>query len=443
MAAENAIVDWALQFYCTMDDQDMIDDTDLEFQERQPWASPLNLQRIAKPRLDKSLSGSGTESLEPFSLPSGKRKRRTSTLNRRSGKRSNAGSSAEPVDLAAVIYLLITTENARRLFAAEFLSKKQSQGSVADRSERWQHHFAKRNIAAETQFENALVALKELVVLQAIANPGAARTGELKQGLDYIAKKSARPGELADAVASSSGPSAEFDASHCLAILNLMFPLDPLHADRRHSLSTNRLQQRYAFPLQHVPNPRMQLHQLLCEVEAWVNGDKRMAASIASQGSNSNERAFGASSNSAFGGIPRRPTKCPAWVASAQGFAWGQLKQSCLSYLHNAQQKIMEHHRKIHPWSPEVADSTAAADAPAAGSDFPIDDDDNMEADADAAEPCKRYGADILRINRKLLKDVDKQLPSDSTVIERIICHAQLVEQSLSTRAVYDVLSKK
>ncbi|KAJ2872487.1 hypothetical protein FB639_004342 [Coemansia asiatica] len=455
MAAESMVVDWALQFYCAMDDQDMIDgspsclgleESGIELEEHQPWASPLNLHCMAQPRLEKSFSGSDTESLEPFSLPQGKgkRKRRTSNLpSRRNSKRTSTGVSTEPVDLAAVIYLLITAENARRYFAAEFLSKKQSQGSVADRSERWQHHFAKRNIAAETQFENALVALKELVVLQAIANPKAARAGELKESLDYIASKNAMSGEPID-TASRSEPLVEFDASYCLAILNLMFPLDPLHVDRRHSLSTNKFQQRYAFPLQHVPNPRMQLHQLLCEVEAWVNGDKRIAASITGHGIgsiSSDERGYSTSSGNVFAAGSKKPTKCPAWLASARVFAWGQLKQSCLSYLHNAQQKIMEHHRKIHPWSPEDIDSTASADAPAINSNTLLDD--NMEEDVDMGPQRTKHDADIIRINNRLLKDVDKQLSSDSTVIERIICHSQLVDQNLSTKAVYYLLSKK
>ncbi|KAJ2230001.1 hypothetical protein H4R99_003552 [Coemansia sp. RSA 1722] len=480
MAAENTIVDWALQFYCTIDDQEMVDDllrlkesqlqesasppglhnadkqplhlvfyklrqsierispsclgldeSSLKIEENKPWASPLNLQGMAKPKVEKSFSGSGSETLEPFFLPTNKRKQETPKLARRSSKRRKTGANNEPVDLAETIYLLIVAENARRFFAAEFLSKKQSQGSVADQSERWQHRFAKRNLAAETHFENVLVALKELVVLQAIGNINAVRTGDLKQNLDYIASKGTDIGKLAYTTIKNTAAPVDFDASYCLAILNMLFPVNSLYHDRRHSLSTNKVQQRYAFPLRHVHSPRVSLHKLICVVEAWVNGDEKAASSISGR-------------HSALAG-QKKPNECPTWLASVQKFAWSQLKHSSLSYLNDTQQNIAEHHRKIISWSSEDTGLVAATDALAVSNKSPVHRDmEDVDIDTDAdTEPHKLRIAEITHINNKLLKDVDKQLSSDSTVIERISCHSQLVNLNLSTRAVYKALSKK
>ncbi|ORX68705.1 hypothetical protein DL89DRAFT_258552 [Linderina pennispora] len=94
--------------------------------------------------------------------------------------------STQPADVPALIYSLITIENARRRLAQEWL--KQSKG---EQSERLLHHIVKRNAQAEAKFESILVALKELVVLRAIRDPDTTQIGELKQGLGRISSKAA------------------------------------------------------------------------------------------------------------------------------------------------------------------------------------------------------------------------------------------------------------
>ncbi|KAJ2847371.1 hypothetical protein IWW36_003885, partial [Coemansia brasiliensis] len=259
-----------------------LEETEEMLEQQQPWASPLNLQRMAKPLVSKRprtpLSDSpesGNGPLQPFSSPFNSPSR--PTQRKRQNKVDKA--AARALDIPELIYLLITAENARRHFANELRAKMLAQKSVGDQSERWQHKLAKRNIAAETKFENILVALKELVVLRSVADMGRPPVGELEQVLSNAALQQKQPKSVHLKAQDTQTPNSGFDAALGLAVLNLMFPLDPLHADTRWPLSTNKWQQRYAFPLQHVPNPRMQLHQLLCETEAWVSGDERVTTS--------------------------------------------------------------------------------------------------------------------------------------------------------------------
>ncbi|KAJ1964208.1 hypothetical protein GGI12_001561 [Dipsacomyces acuminosporus] len=406
---------------------------------QQPWASPLNLHKIAKHPPDTDIGSSDEH--RPFSKSSSILSPFSSTFDVESGDGSpqlqhsgvvhDGAEEAEPVDVPALIYSLITIENARRHFASELLNRKHSQGSKGDQSERWQHHFAKRNLAAETKFENVLVALKELVVLRAIADPDTTQVGELKLGLGRISSQERRRSRGAASTAANAlgardgASSSPFDAAQCLAILNLMFPLDPLHADRRKSIGTNMWQQRYAFPLQHVPNPRAQLHQLLCEVESWVNS-----------GGHSHR----------LDGSGNMPSNCPAWQASARGLAWGQIKQSCLAYLRDASQKIAGHHRILHPWASSL---TTIRDATAGREVHVVDSEGEERLQTSTAIAVEQQDPGDDRTSRTIdyetkliLRTIEQQLAPGATTIERIVHHSQAISRRFSPYAVFDRLSK-
>ncbi|KAJ1900466.1 hypothetical protein LPJ66_001453 [Kickxella alabastrina] len=513
MSQPNPILEWATQFYCSLDDHEMVDELlclrdcntsssksafpssalssndteaenhdplcstggsqplyvsfyklrralenigpmclglselDMESSTQLPWESFLHSQRISQ--LDLSISAniesnnsSNSSSniempIDPFAQSPDNRKRDTLASGHQA-KSCDSTSSREPVDIPAAIYSLIAVEKVRRSYVAKLLNTRQSQKSVADQSERWRHKVAKRNIASETQFENTLVALKELVVLQAIASPKYAQSGEIKRCLDYTGNTSGDDDEP-DA-STALRVETNFDAAQCLTILNMMFPLDALNMGKQGSFGRSEWDHRYAFSLKHVLSPRMQLHQLLCEVEAWINKDNRVTTSmirrtsifgdqhlktLAAGDSDDSQRARNSvcsqSSNN------RTPSECPAWLASAQGFAWDQLKQSCLSYLQRAQQNIWEHYEIMRPWLAESNQSTVSATK---------DDGECFESAQ------KTLHNSIIRDNNLLLREVNEQLPFGSTVIERIACHSQLVKRRFSSHAVYDALSK-
>ncbi|KAJ2305871.1 hypothetical protein IWW54_004937 [Coemansia sp. RSA 2705] len=438
---------------------------------QQPWASPLNLQRMAKPtaagisgtQLFKTPSTEGN-SLEPFSSPFNSPSRPVPKNTSRMVGRAKAR-AAKALDIPEIIYLLITAENARRHYAAQFISKKHAEGSVGEQSERWQHHFAKRNIASETKFENILVALKELVVMRAIADLDLLQIGELKQVLGNIDAGQRRRSHGAPAQPKRIPTHCpDFDAAQCLAVLNLMFPLDPLHADSRYSLGTNKWQQRYAFPLQHVPNPRMQLHQLLCEAEAWINGDERVTASVGPV-IHKNSTVLDQLSHSSDSDEPPQakrirlneihtPANCPTWLAAARGFAWGQLKQSCQAYLRDTQQKIQSQHYALHPWTPMSLKSPVTL---LTGSSLTLNQAETAERlDSASSEPTApasppeqfgKIGAwaaeAILDSNKVLIDEVMKDVRPNTTVIQRIVQHSQLINMRFSRAAAYRVLGSK
>ncbi|KAJ1988832.1 hypothetical protein GGI25_005338 [Coemansia spiralis] len=495
MTDAKTILDWATEFYCSRDDHDMLNDL-LELQQcytkdkdnvdlhdtntdndnwlndrpllsvvfyklrsaldslgpqylgieetkdvheiQQPWASPLKLQHMAKPTLtrrgsDLSLSGSDSDDhghkrrkiddgmLDQFLSKHCRSLNETASARQVQHTSKVLAQSTAPLDMPALVYLLITAENARRYFAAELLNKKHAEGPVGDQSERWQHRFAKRNIAAETKFENLLVALKELVVLRAMVDPKIVEIGELKRG-------------LAQAKPKQGGFTRKFDPARCLAVLNLMFPLDPLHVDGRLSISADKWHQRYAFSLQHVPSPRMQLHRLLCEVEAWVNGDDRVI-SVLSGGSNIDQQLSHAGQNRTFPSETtvrkrgqehskaRSPETCPAWQASARGFVWAQLKQSLGAYIRDAERKISAQNRVVHPWTPPLVTASKPDSTP-------IQSGSSISADK------------LLQENECLLKDVEAQASPNPTVIEHIVRHSRLVDLRFSKRALYDSLTR-
>ncbi|KAJ2345318.1 hypothetical protein GGF43_005254 [Coemansia sp. RSA 2618] len=425
-----------------------LDETEEMLDRQQPWASPLDLQRMARPTAPRGgtqlfESTTTASSLEPFSSPFNSPARPapatqpsdpTTTTRESSGPAIEHECHKDPagLDIPEIIYLLITAENARRHFATELLSKKHAARSVGEQSERWQHHFAKRNIAAETKFENILVALKELVVLRAVVDLDGVQFGELRRVLENVGAQNAR-------VRRGQG----FDAARCLAVLNLMFPLDPLHTDARYSLAANRWQQRYAFPLQHVPSPRVQLHQLLCEAEAWINGDERVTTSVAARShrlhtdsdSDSDFDADSRCAKRARVGEPHAPRNCPTWLAAARSFAWGQLKQSCQAYLRDTQQKIMDQHRALNPWVPMAADQPAK--------DMP------ESAEIQVPEFLRAYGKAGSRAARVfaseshgMLDEVMEQLQPDATVVERIALHSKMMNIAFSGSAAYKMLGQ-
>ncbi|KAJ1734134.1 hypothetical protein LPJ61_001235 [Coemansia biformis] len=421
-----------------------LDETEEMLDSRQPWASPLNLQRMAKrahtagvdTRSHSGAAATGdaqdASPLEPFSSPFSSPPRAAQPRAVRSADRA----AAKALDVPAMVHMLITVEGARRHFAAEFLSRRNAQGSVAEQSERWQHHFAKRNIAAETKFENILIALKELVVLRAVVDHGVTRIGELKQVLGHMDAEQHPEPLTAPRVAVQR----DFDAAQCLAVLNLMFPLDLLGMDTHCSASTGRWQQRYARPLQHVPSPRMQLHQLLCEVEAWVSGDERVTVSVGSallhsdSSSGDGDNVDGATTDEHRAKRARTdrahtPANCPTWLAAARGLAWGQLKQSCITYLRDAQQKITDHYQAIHPW----------ATGPGAIGSAPVTVPEHL---GELGDEGLRIARAIQGENGHLLEEVMRQVSCGTPVLERIARHSRLIKLRFSPYAAYDALAR-
>ncbi|KAJ2772144.1 hypothetical protein IWQ57_001894 [Coemansia nantahalensis] len=413
-----------------------LDETEEVLDSQQPWASPLNLQQMAKRTAPSGGQSSGQSGapLEPFSSPFSSPQRRVRPRTLPSADRA----AAAALDVPAMVRRLITVENTRRRYAAEFLLRKNAQGSVAEQSERWQHHFAKRNIAAETKFENILIALKELVVLRAVVDSRVVRIGELRRIL----------ARLDDA---RQPAPRRLDVAQCLAVLNLMFPLDPLQTDARTSPEPATWQQRYACPLRHVPNPRMQLHQLLCEAEAWVRGDERVTASVGSpalqdvgslldqlpcvDGNDNDGDGDERGAKRARTSSTHRAASCPTWKAAARGLAWGQLRQSCLSYLRDTEQKIAEQHQAVHPWTagPDAAAAAAAADG--ASERVP----EYLDGLGDEG---LRMSRSIQSENGRLLEEVMRQVGPTSTVLERIARHSRLMKLRFSPYAAYDALAR-
>ncbi|KAJ1808632.1 hypothetical protein LPJ77_002222, partial [Coemansia sp. RSA 2523] len=302
---------------------------------QQPWASPLDLQPWASPGDLQEPSVDLQPWASPFNSPQAVEDAAdVADAVDNTDNTDNTGNidaaQAQQIDIPEMIYLLITAETARRHFAASTLRLKHTQGPLASQSERWHHRFAKRNIALETKFENILVALKELVVLRAIADPRSTQIGELRRVMGY------------------TQPSRTEDAALALSVLNLMFPVDPALATTH--AGSDRWLMRYAFTLQHVPSPRMQLLQLLCETEAWVSGDDRVTVSVATHvndGSDPADSVDPADSDChrtkrVCIAEPRTPRTCPTWVAAARGLAWSRLKQSCHAYVRDTQQNITD-----------------------------------------------------------------------------------------------------
>ncbi|KAJ2497205.1 hypothetical protein GGH96_005280 [Coemansia sp. RSA 1972] len=406
---------------------------------QQPWASPLDLQPLASPvDLQESLVDPQEPSVDlqpwasPFNSPRPVEDVADATDNADNTNNTDAA-QAQQVDIPEMIYLLITAETARRRFAASTLRLKHTQGPLASQSERWQHRFAKRNIALETKFENILVALKELVVLRAIADPRSTHTGELRRVMGY------------------TQPSRTEDAALALSVLNLMFPVDPAHANNCGS----KWLMRYAFTLQHVPSPRMQLLQLLFETEAWVSGDDRVTVSVATHASDGSDPADSVDpadsdchrTKRVCIAEPRTPHTCPTWVAAARGLAWSRLKQSCHSYVRDTQHNITDQHGALHPWVP--VDTTARAETPVSkdidaseicdtseNSDAPKDVDIHGQADQRAARAFKAE-------SNHLFNQVMNQLPPTATVVERITLHAKLMNMSFSKDAAYMLLAQQ
>ncbi|KAJ2485857.1 hypothetical protein EV174_001472 [Coemansia sp. RSA 2320] len=431
MEGAGIIVEWATEYCCSTDDHELVkafyqlrrafedlspsylglDETDELAEENQPWKSPLNLQRMSGSAVSGS-EGNGTDQrLEPFSLES----RGSATEYTRSSQqcKRKAEAGAAHIDMPALIHMLITVEHARRRFVKELMRRKHMRGSLGDQSERWQHHHAKRNTAAEIAFENVLVAVKELVVLRAVMDPDMMQHGELRMGPARAGSKRRKlPGTGASSPSSFSQES-DYNATQCLAALNLMFPLEPLHASQARTAGSSKWEQRYAFPLQHVPNPRTQLHQLLCEVEIWISS------------------------------AGHAPSNCPSWLASARGFAWRQLKQSCLTYLRSTQHKIAAQNQEMHPWAPAAPQASEQSDGNAAaqGSEGSvIADNASLSNDGAGTDECLT-GAAATQENNSMLSKVYAQCTPDATVLERIVRHSHLVMNRFSQHAFYQNLT--
>ncbi|KAJ2784698.1 hypothetical protein H4R18_000989 [Coemansia javaensis] len=497
----NAVLEWAVQYYCSVDDHDMLSDllplhacmaeqdsglgdagravepdhgrglleSDREplhvafyrlrkaaddigpsylrldeseeiLDNQEPWASPLNLEQMAiRTRKEgpgaESHDGNGAvdNSADPFSSPFSSPSRPA----RQRVPRHVSKSDARDLDVPFMVSLLIRIESARRHFAVEFLAKRNAQGSVAEQSERWQHRFAKRNIAAETKFENILVALKELVVLRAIVDASIARAGELHQVLGRMGAEEQRP-----------APGGGFDAAQCLAVLNLMFPLAPLRADACRPLDTEQWQRRYAFPLTHVPNPRMQLHQLLCETEGWINGDDRVATTVGpaaehsvgallGQGAGAGDSDAHRDKRARTDGV-RMPSECPTWMAAARGVAWGQLRQSLQAYLCDTQRKIADQYCELHPWAvrSSISGSGPVAEGRAGGAAEAV-----PESLCSLGGEGHRMARVIQSENELVLREAMRQASPSATVLERIVRHSRLMKLRFSPHAAYDALT--
>ncbi|KAJ2495329.1 hypothetical protein IWW47_004124 [Coemansia sp. RSA 2052] len=376
-------------------------------------ADPATAMSIDDPA--NSPAGKTGGSLEPFLPPADTSSSITPPPRKRKRK---AGASMEPMDMPSIIHMLIMVEQARRGYLAELTSRKHAQGSVGDQSERWLHHHAKRNTAAEIKFENVLVALKELALLRAVIDPGVAQLSELKS---CLSRSGSKRGKTLAATPRDSLQALDYDATQCLAILNLMFPLKSLDPSLTNSAGSSKWGRRYAFPLQHVPNPRAQLHRLLCEVEMWISTEAGQSAA----------------------GTEHTPSNCPGWLASARGFAWGQLRQSCLTYLRDAQHKIATQHRAMNPWTPVALDTDMPHDD--AGEDVSpgMEDVDNAECVSlsnDSGTGQDIAGPAATQENDKILSAVSAQCSRDATVVERIVRHSRLVGSRFSQHAFYNDL---
>ncbi|KAJ2758655.1 hypothetical protein H4S06_002605 [Coemansia sp. BCRC 34490] len=432
---------------------------------RQPWASPLRLQHNAEAvdtarKIDSDSRISGGYGDEGVS----KRRKLAKTTSPSSSKSQDSASNkplegwqvyhflnAASLDIPEMIRMLIVVENTRRFYATQILHKRHAQGPLGDQSERWEHGFAKRNIAAETKFENLLVALKELVVLRAIADPEAMGRGDIKQVLEHMGVQMpqrkegqrqkqqqeqhsekivanhgrgepSRPSRISTHSTFATTLSNRFDPAICLTVLNLMFPLDPLSADRRISLNTSRWKERYTFPLQYAPSPRVQLHQLICEVEAWMNGEDSGVSAL--------HRAFPAQqlqtdqNTSNESSQPRCPMVCPVWLASAHSFAWGQFRQSLQAYLQDTELKIATQHRMLHPWlSSKTSSSGSTSDI--AGRTTNIS-----------------YSEHLLNENEEMLRLVESKASTNATVLEHIIHHSRLADLRFTKRILFDQLER-
>ncbi|KAJ2438981.1 hypothetical protein GGF42_008113 [Coemansia sp. RSA 2424] len=334
----------------------------------QPWRSPLNLQSMADPATAMSIddpanspAGKTDGSLEPFSPPADTSSSITPPSRKRKRK---AGASMEPIDMPSIIHMLIMVEQARQGYLAELTSRKHAQGSVGDQSERWLHHHAKRNTAAEIKFENVLVALKELALLRAVIDPSVAQLSELKS---CLSRSDSKRGKTLAATPRDSLQALDYDATQCLAILNLMFPLKSLDPSLTNS----------------------------------------------------------------------------AGSTSARGFAWGQLRQSCLTYLRDAQHKIATQHRAMNPWTPVALDTDMPHDD--AGEDVSpgMEDVDNAECVSlsnDSGTGQDIAGPAATQENDKILSAVSAQCSRDATVVERIVRHSRLVGSRFSQHAFYNDL---
>ncbi|KAJ2746380.1 hypothetical protein GGI20_001376 [Coemansia sp. BCRC 34301] len=368
-------------------------------------ATAMNIDGSAESPASET-SGPLESFLMPADTPSN-----VAPMSRKRKRKADAGMG--PIDLPALIHMLITVEQARRDYLNELTSRKHAQGPVGDQSERWLHHHAKRNTAAEIKFENVLVALKELVMLRAVIDSGITQLSELKSLFS-------RSGSKRSGLDPDCPHELDYDATQCLAILNLMFPLESLNAGVLGPTGSSKLGRRYAFPLQHVPNPRAQLHQLLCEVEVWTSTEA---------GQNAN-------------GADHTPSNCPGWLESARGFAWGQLRRSCLTYLRDTQNKIATQHQAMNPWVPAVpkADVSREDDAEMSPS---MDDLDNIECislsnDSGAGQDIA--GPPAAQENDAILLAVSAQCSRGATVVERIVRHSRLVGSRFSQQAFYNGL---
>ncbi|KAJ2549746.1 hypothetical protein EV175_004328 [Coemansia sp. RSA 1933] len=384
---------------------------------QKPWALQLQQAASHTTRASKYLdSDSGVSDDDGNTNPP--KRRKLSDLPTRNKPLEDwqvfSSTNSAALDIAEAVRMLIIVENTRRHYASELLNKKHAQGPLGDQSERWEHGFAKRNTAAETKFENLLVALKELVVLRVIADPESTERGDIKQVLGPTGTQSPEQTDEANGhPAHAISLANKFDPARCLAILNLMFPLDPLHADRRLSFNTERRQQRYAFPLQHVPSPRTQLHQLICEVEAWMSSEDCHvvpASSQTKQPQHADQQERG-------------PMSCPAWLASARGFAWDQFSQSLRTYLHDAELKIATQYRMIHPWSSPDTPSLSRSATSLQSNDV-------------------SFSEHILNENDDLLKRVEKNAPVNATTLEHIVHHSRLADLRFTKRMLLDQLQR-
>ncbi|KAJ2842819.1 hypothetical protein IWW36_005770, partial [Coemansia brasiliensis] len=159
--------------------------------------------------------------------------------------------------------------------------------------------------------------------------------------------------------------------------------------------------------------------------EAWVSGDERVTTSVGASASTSGSAAT---------------TACPTWLAAARGLAWGQLKQSCQSYVRDTHKAILKQHFACHPWvplkslniSPSAENQTGSVENEGVYVPEPIQDLGDIGI---------RTAKAVINDNKALVNEVMSNVSPSTTIVERIVEHSRMVNIRFSHTAAFEVLA--